>query len=128
MEMTRKEKYNEGIEIDSFGDRIETFYINGKYNDYRVTLTTFGAIDEDGHESVGSGAEIGIDEVTDHRADILTYIQEALPDNDWEYETGVINVNPTPERRDSLYTRTYDSPDTADAITEDILEILERIA
>jgi hypothetical protein len=112
-------RQTESTDDNGFGDKIETFYIRGVNRDFRVIKTTFGAYDEEtGAELVGMGAEVSINEITDHDPETLQNIETDIADgcNEWTRSDDVI-MNTAPAVRSFIYTTTYDSPETADEIT-----------
>lgn len=126
--MNRLEKYFESEEKSYYDSKDIMWYIHGKQNDYRVLCEILGAYDEDGNETTGMGAFVEVIEITDHRPEILTYIENSIDDYSFTHDTGTINNNPTPEQRDFITTEDYDSPDSTENLIDRILEILERVA
>lgn len=113
------ERAHESTDDNGFGDKIETFYIRGVNRDFRVIKTTFGAYDaETGAELVGMGAEVSINEITDHDPETLQNIETDIADgcNEWTRSDDVI-MDTAPAVRSFIYTTTYDSPETTDEIT-----------
>jgi len=125
LERTHESTYNNG-----FGDKIETFYIRGVNQDFRVIKSTFGAYDvETGAELVGMGAEVSINEITDHSPETIQNIITDVADggNEWTQSDDII-MNTAPAVRSFIYTTTYDSPETADEITAQAILAVEANA
>lgn len=122
----KSEKHYESTEAANFGeDKAENYYISGDYNDYRVVKTTMGVYDEEykesNIESIGWGAYVTIYEVRENREDILTYIEKALEDYEWNRD----NIS---DNRGIMETLIKSDPNEASDLVENILTILEKVA
>ena len=111
-----------------FDDLTFSWYVSSQLNDYRITLTFCGAIDESGNENIYSSINccISIYEVSANKPYIMQLLKEKIEnklsieleeDNDLIYDT-------FPDWRDSIFYIDYDSFDYSMEILKTFVESL----
>jgi hypothetical protein len=91
-----------------FDDVAFSWYVTSPVNEYRVTISFCGAMQEDGEEMLESSmcADIWIDEIRENNPDILDKVTEKLKKADIEYERNVETIMVcAPDIRESITCR-----------------------
>lgn len=127
----RFKKYFESAEADCMSNKVESFYITGKENDYRVVKTTIGVygeyFEETGEEEIGIGAWVSVHEITGYGTQAINDIPFDFDDYEWNEYTETI-MNCAPENRKAIETWIESDPSEVDTLVENLLKTLEKVA
>lgn len=117
----------EGKDNDAlFENIVYSWYISTAYGDYRLSMTFYGAYDEEGKEDIYSAMSCTIEfnEVTESRAHFIQVLKDKI-ENDLDEELTYFNetlYNSAPELRAGLYIDDYSSFDSSLEIAKTFLK------
>ena len=109
-----------------YDDLTFSWYITSELNEYRLTMTFCGAIDEDGNEDLYSSmnCEIALNEVAENKPYIMQTIKEKI-ENKLSIELAEDNeliYNTFPDIRNSIYYMDEDSFDSSMDVLKAFIE------
>ena len=117
----------EGKDTDyTFENIVYSWYISTAYGDYRLSMTFYGAYDEEENENIESSMSCTIEfnEVTESRAHFIQVLKDKI-ENDLDEELTYFNetlYNSAPELRAGLYIDDYSSFDSSLEIAKTFLK------